>query len=97
MPVNTPTTPTTAIDNNCNLNTGEVSDNFESFIQNCDDQIEKFLQDPAHIDSNGALQLSASESLELQQLMADQSIAAQTGTSTLKGVKDSIVTAARNI
>ena len=47
--------------------------------------------------ADGVLEMSASQSLELQQLMADQSIAAQTGTSTLKGGKDSIVAAARNI
>ena len=93
MPVNTPTTP---IDNDSNLTTAEVSDNFESFIQNADDQIEKFITDNTD-PSTGALELSASQSLELQQLMADQSIAAQTGTSTLKGVKDSIIAAARNI
>ncbi|GLT17459.1 hypothetical protein GCM10007938_12360 [Vibrio zhanjiangensis] len=94
MAVHSPATP---INNDGNLTTGEISDNFESFIQNCDDQIEQYLNDPAHLDSNGVLQLSASQSLELQQLMADQSIAAQTGTSTLKGVKDSIIAAARNI
>ena len=89
-------TPDTPINNDNHLTTAEVSDNFESFIQNCDDQIEKFIT--SHTDaSTGALELSASESLELQQLMADQSIAAQTGTSTLKGVKDSIIAAARNI
>ncbi|CAM3749885.1 hypothetical protein [Vibrio aquimaris] len=78
------------------LTTTEVSDNFETYIQNADQAISDFLDDPAH-QSDGALQLSASQSLELQQLMADQSIAAQTGTSTLKGVKDSIIAAARNI
>lgn len=78
------------------LTTTEVSDNFEIYIQNADQAISDFLDDPDH-QSNGSLQLSASQSLELQQLMADQSIAAQTGTSTLKGVKDSIIAAARNI
>ena len=78
------------------LTTSEVSDNFQTYIENADQAISDFLDDPAH-QSNGALELSASQSLELQQLMADQSIAAQTGTSTLKGVKDSIIAAARNI
>ncbi|WP_245986837.1 hypothetical protein [Vibrio pectenicida] len=92
MPMVTPP----GVDNDGHLTTKEVSDNFESFIQNCDDQIEKFIKDNTDA-STGALELSASQSLELQQLMADQSIAAQTGTSTLKGVKDSIIAAARNI
>ena len=76
------------------LTTAEVSDNFETYIQNADQDISDFLDTNT---SNGVLELSASQSLELQQLMADQSIAAQTGTSTLKGVKDSIIAAARNI
>ncbi|MGT0149059.1 hypothetical protein ACT691_02240 [Vibrio metschnikovii] len=46
---------------------------------------------------DGTLNLSASDSLQLQKLMAEQSIAAQTATTTLKSVKDSIIAAARNI
>ncbi|MCG7489355.1 hypothetical protein MHN79_07610 [Vibrio sp. Of14-4] len=94
MPNPTPGTSATTINPDSNLTTGEVSDNFEACIEQADAQIETFLD--AHT-SNGVLELSASQSLELQQLMADQSIAAQTGTSTLKGVKDSIVASARNI
>ncbi|MHA2879518.1 hypothetical protein ACXZ7R_24375 [Vibrio campbellii] len=60
-----------------------------------DEDVENFIADNTNDD--GVLEMSASQSLELQQLMADQSIAAQTGTSTLKGVKDSITAAARNI
>jgi hypothetical protein len=76
------------------LTTSDVADNFESFIDNADAEVEKFISGHS---TGGTLEMSASESLELQQLMADQSIAAQTATSTLKGVKDSITAAARNI
>jgi len=76
------------------LTTSDIADDFEGFIDNADADVEKFITDHS---TDGTLEMSASESLELQQLMADQSIAAQTGTSTLKGVKDSIVAAARNI
>ncbi|WP_274684946.1 hypothetical protein [Vibrio aestuarianus] len=41
--------------------------------------------------------MSSSDMLTLQQLMAEQSISAQTATSTLKSVKDSISASARNI
>ena len=77
------------------LTTKDIADSFESFIQAADNDVESFITDNTNAD--GVLEMSASQSLELQQLMADQSIAAQTGTSTLKGVKDSIVAAARNI
>ncbi|MDH5928682.1 hypothetical protein AB4179_24260 [Vibrio lentus] len=77
------------------LTTSDVADAFEGFIQSADEDVENFITDNTNDD--GVLEMSASQSLELQQLMADQSIAAQTGTSTLKGVKDSIVAAARNI
>lgn len=45
----------------------------------------------------GTLILSASDTMQLQSLMTDQSLAAQTGTSTTKGVSDSIKTIDRNI
>ncbi|EPS5697466.1 hypothetical protein ACVF5D_000226 [Vibrio vulnificus] len=77
------------------LTTADVADSFESFISAADEDVETFIAENTNDD--GVLEMSASESLELQQLMADQSIAAQTGTSTLKGVKDSITAAARNI
>ncbi|MEZ9201562.1 hypothetical protein AB4151_04035 [Vibrio splendidus] len=77
------------------LTTADVADSFESFIQAADTEVEDFIT--TNTNADGVLEMSASQSLELQQLMADQSIAAQTGTSTLKGVKDSIVAAARNI
>ena len=77
------------------LTTTDVADSFESFISAADEDVENFIVDNTNAD--GVLEMSASQSLELQQLMADQSIAAQTGTSTLKAVKDSISAAARNI
>ncbi|MDR5014441.1 hypothetical protein RF663_09410 [Aeromonas veronii] len=77
------------------LTTADVADSFEGFISSADQDVEDFITKNTNAD--GALELSASQSLELQQLMADQSIAAQTGTATLKGVKDSILAAARNI
>ncbi len=86
-----PAVPTT--DNQ--LTTADVADSFESFISAADEDVETFIA--GNTNDDGVLEMSASQSLELQQLMADQSIAAQTGTSTLKGVKDSITAAARNI
>lgn len=77
------------------LTTADVADSFEGFISAADNDVEAFIG--SNTNSDGVLEMSASQSLELQQLMADQSIAAQTGTSTLKGVKDSILAAARNI
>ncbi|OOX32837.1 hypothetical protein BJL83_15540 [Vibrio parahaemolyticus] len=77
------------------LTTKDVADSFEGFISAADEDVENFITD--NTNTAGDLEMSASQSLELQQLMADQSIAAQTGTSTLKGVKDSITAAARNI
>ncbi|ELC3158215.1 hypothetical protein RI851_003226 [Vibrio harveyi] len=77
------------------LTTSDVADSFEGFIKEADKGVENFIKD--NTNSEGQLEMSASQSLELQQLMADQSIAAQTGTSTLKGLKDSITASARNI
>ncbi|AMF96296.1 MULTISPECIES: hypothetical protein [Vibrio harveyi group] len=73
----------------------DVAGSFEDFIKEADEGVENFIKD--NTNTEGQLEMSASQSLQLQQLMADQSIAAQTGTSTLKGVKDSITAAARNI
>ncbi|WP_075339316.1 hypothetical protein [Yersinia enterocolitica] len=77
------------------LTTNDVGSAFEGFIQKADADIEKFLVEKTN--KEGTLNLSSSDSLKLQRLMSDQSIAAQTGTSTLKAVKDNIVAAARNI
>ncbi|KAA1446922.1 hypothetical protein F1E07_26345 [Escherichia coli] len=77
------------------LTTVDAAGTFEGFIKVADTAIEKFLTE--HTEEGGALNLSSADSLKLQQLMSDQSIAAQTGTSTLKAVKDNIVAAARNI
>lgn len=85
-----------AVTGDSSLTTGEVSSNFEAFIANADGEIENFITTHTNA-STGALDLSASDSLELQKLMSDQSIAAQTGTTTLKSLKDSIIAAARNI
>ncbi|MCC4238169.1 hypothetical protein LL266_16895 [Vibrio anguillarum] len=78
------------------LTTGEVGSTFQDYIAKADGAIEAFIT--AHTDATtGSLDLSASDSLGLQKLMSDQSIAAQTGTTTLKSLKDSIIAAARNI
>ncbi|MCF5857738.1 hypothetical protein [Aeromonas veronii] len=77
------------------VTTSDVADAFEGFISGADEDVENFIT--SNTNTDGVLEMSASQSLELQQLMADQSIAAQTGTSTLKAVKDSILAAARNI
>lgn len=78
---------------NNRLTTNDVGSAVEGYIGKADESINKFL---AAKTDKGALNISSADSLQLQRLMADQSIAAQTGTSTLKAVKDNI-TAARNI
>ncbi|AQP37769.1 hypothetical protein [Vibrio anguillarum] len=77
------------------LHTSEVSSTFEGYIAVADAAIESFIN--GNTNTDGALELDAAGSLELQKLMSDQSIAAQTGTTTLKSLKDSIIAAARNI
>jgi len=76
------------------LTTGDIGISFEGFINKADAAVEKFIQQKS---PDGNLNLSSADSLQLQRLMSDQSIAAQTGTSTLKAVKDNIIAAARNI
>ncbi|HFG1863538.1 TPA: hypothetical protein ACGF2P_003466 [Vibrio cholerae] len=78
------------------LKTTEVGTSFEAFVATADEAVENFITANAD-DTTGALSLSAGQSLQLQRLMGDQSIAVQTGTSTLKSIKDSISSAARNI
>ncbi|EOW9454997.1 hypothetical protein ACOCGC_003498 [Vibrio cholerae] len=78
------------------LKTTEVGMAFEDFVGLADRAVEEFIDDKTNSGANG-LSLSAGESLQLQRLMGDQSIAVQTGTSTLKSIKDSISSAARNI
>ncbi|MEK2040147.1 hypothetical protein WOB69_05860 [Vibrio parahaemolyticus] len=77
------------------LKTTEVGETFEAFVTLADGAVEDFITDKTN--NGGSLSLSAGESLELQRLMGDQSITVQTGTSTLKSIKDSISSAARNI
>lgn len=83
------------------LKTTEVGETFEKFVKNADGAIEDFIKEKSGGGQGGAagdsLSLSAGESLQLQRLMGDQSITVQTGTSTLKSIKDSIASAARNI
>lgn len=76
------------------LKTTEVGKLFENLVNIADKAVEDYLT--AKGTAQG-LQLSAAESLELQRLMGDQSITVQTGTATLKSIKDSITSAARNI
>lgn len=77
------------------LKTTEVGVKFEALVSAADSAVEAFIKEKA--DTNQQLELSAGESLELQRLMGDQSITVQTGTATLKSIKDSISSAARNI
>ncbi|EGQ7878289.1 hypothetical protein K2B98_004492 [Vibrio parahaemolyticus] len=82
------------------LKTTEVGTTFENFVKTADKAVEEFITNKTNAGQGGAgdsLSLSAGESLELQRLMGDQSITVQTGTSTLKSIKDSIASAARNI
>ncbi|EJZ3823395.1 hypothetical protein OH966_004326 [Vibrio parahaemolyticus] len=76
------------------LKTTEVGETFEELVEQADTAVETFINNKSQA---GSLSLSAGESLELQRLMGDQSITVQTGTSTLKSIKDSIASAARNI
>ncbi|HHE0544999.1 TPA: hypothetical protein ACN362_001121 [Vibrio parahaemolyticus] len=77
------------------LKTTEVGVSFEKLIEQADKDVETFID--AKAGTNDRLELSAGESLQLQRLMGDQSITVQTGTATLKSIKDSISSAARNI
>ncbi|EGR0921871.1 hypothetical protein EIB96_04330 [Vibrio parahaemolyticus] len=83
------------------LKTTEVGTTFEDFVKKADKAVEDFITLKSGGTVGGAagdnLSLSAGESLQLQRLMGDQSITVQTGTSTLKSIKDSISSAARNI
>lgn len=82
------------ITSDTHLKTTEVGKTFEALVKIADEAVETFIDSK---NKNGGLQLSAGESLELQRLMGDQSITVQTGTATLKSIKDSIMSAARNI
>ncbi|HHG3168593.1 TPA: hypothetical protein ACPVXP_004138 [Vibrio parahaemolyticus] len=89
-----------AIDADNALKTTEVGETFEAFVAEADKAVEKFINDKSGSQPGQpgtSLSLSAGESLQLQRLMGDQSITVQTGTSTLKSIKDSISSAARNI
>lgn len=77
------------------LKTTEVGVSFEALVAKADSAVEDFIKEKTK--TNQQLELSAGESLELQRLMGDQSITVQTGTATLKSLKDSISSAARNI
>ncbi len=59
-----------------------------------DQQVSEFIDGHS---SNGALEMSAGESLQLQRLMADESIVANASTGGVKDMADSIKAAARNI
>lgn len=77
------------------LKTTETGIAFEKMVEVADKKVEDFLTQKGS--NTDGLQLSAGESLQLQRLMGDQSITVQTGTATLKSIKDSISSAARNI
>ncbi|WP_318452423.1 hypothetical protein [Photobacterium leiognathi] len=87
------------------LSTDYISSTFESLINNTDTQVSDFIKQHTgknnggtfEVDPKGDLILSSSDSLTLQQKMAEQSIATQTATQVLKSVHDSIMASARNI
>ncbi|EGR1598990.1 TPA: hypothetical protein ACMDUI_000011 [Vibrio parahaemolyticus] len=86
-----------AITKDESLKTTEVGTTFENLVAKADKAVEDFIEAASGGAQGTALSLSAGESLELQRLMGDQSITVQTGTATLKSIKDSISSAARNI
>ena len=63
-------------------------------VNKADQQVSDFIDGHS---SNGALEMSAGESLQLQRLMADESIVANASTGGVKDMADSIKAAARNI
>jgi len=63
-------------------------------VNSADAQVNKFIEDHTN---NSALEMSAGESLQLQRLMADESIVANASTGGVKDMADSIKAAARNI
>ncbi|AYF22590.1 hypothetical protein [Vibrio parahaemolyticus] len=77
------------------LKTTEVGVSFEKLVATADGAVEQFIKE--NTQANTQLELSAGQSLKLQRLMGDQSITVQTGTATLKSIKESISSAARNI
>lgn len=77
-----------------NLHTSSITAVFAQLVKAADGAIQNEINSNT---VNGILTLSAAESLNMQKLMGDQSIAAQAGTSSLKSIKDSISSAVRNI
>lgn len=77
------------------LTTQDISKDFETLVNSADTNVQTFIT--KHTGTDGTLNLSTADSMRLQQLMADQSIAAQTGASSIKTIKDSIMASARSI
>ena len=73
---------------------GDFQSTMSNLVNSADAQVNKFIGDHT---SNNALEMSAGESLQLQRLMADESIVANASTGGVKDMADSIKAAARNI
>ena len=82
------------VDDKSSLTTDDVYNGFSDCISSAEKDVKEFLT--AHTGSSG-LELGAESAFELQALMADVAMASQTGSSTLKSIKDSALAAARNI
>lgn len=88
------------------LTTGYIEGKLGGLVDNSETLIDTFIAEHTGVvgadgtftqNASGTLIMSASDSLQLQQLMGDHSITSQTATSTLKSVRDSIMASARNI
>lgn len=91
-----PTSANTAVNyTDKGVTTIDVAAEFCDLISSLDDKVEGYLDD--HKTATGELQLTSAQSLALQKMMGDQSIASTAGSSLLKSLKDSISGAARNI
>ena len=77
-----------------NLTTDDVYNGFAECINTAEKKVKNFLSSQT---GSSGLVLNATTAFELQALMADVAMASQTGSSTLKSIKDSALSAARNI
>jgi|GEM_PF-2636677 len=74
---------------------GDFQSTMSNLVNSADAQVSAFITD--HTGTNNSLEMSAGESLQLQRLMADESIVANASTGGVKDMADSIKAAARNI
>ena len=77
------------------LGINEVANTFEDAVDKADGLIREAIDrmnDPANTEGP-----TSTDAMEFQRLMANQSIMVQTGTGSIKSLKDSIMSAVRNI